>query len=209
MNRAYSLIEVKSLDETKRTFSGWATTPAVDRVQDTINPLKAAFAADIPLLHQHRHDAPVGRVRFGKATKAGIAFEAEIPNIPEPGPLKDRVDTAWGEIKHGLVRAVSVGFTPTEPPEYNKNGGVDFGAIEIFELSTVTIPANSQAIITAVKSIDQQAREAAGVEDDPLPEIPAEPTDEGATAKTVRVVKLDDPAGVSAPPFEIKQIKRT
>ncbi len=43
MNRAYSLIEVKSLDEGKRTFSGWATTPDVDRVNDTINPLGAKF----------------------------------------------------------------------------------------------------------------------------------------------------------------------
>lgn len=202
MNRAYSLIEVKSLDENRRTFSGWATTPSLDRVADSINPLKASFADDLPLLHQHRHDAPVGRVRFSKPTKAGIAFEAEIPNIPEPGPLKDRVDTAWGELKHGLVRAVSIGFRPTEDPQFNKAGGVDFQGIEIFELSTVSIPANSEAIITAVKSLDQEARSAAGVEDDPLPEIPTPP--EGATARTV-VVKLDAPARDRAP-FVINKI---
>lgn len=202
MNRAYSLIEVKALDESRRTFSGWATTPSLDRVFDSINPLKASFAAELPLLHQHRHDAPVGRVRFSKPTKSGIAFEAEIPNIPEPGPLKDRVDTAWGELKHGLVRAVSIGFRPTEDPKVNQKGGLDFEGIEIYELSTVSIPANSEAIITAVKSlapealmtavkeVDDYSRFLAGIKDDPLPEIPAEPSEPDAIVKALPVVKL-------------------
>jgi HK97 family phage prohead protease len=207
MNRAYSLIEVKSLDDNRRTFSGWATTPALDRVMDTINPLKAAFAPEIALLHQHKHDAPVGRVRFGKPTKSGIPFEAEIPVINDPPTLKERVDVAWGELKHGLVKAVSIGFRPTEDPKFNKNGGLDFEGIEIYELSTVTIPANSEAIITAVKSLDQQARAAAGVEDDPLPEIPV-PTEEAATGKSVRMVKLDEPERDRSP-FVVREIKRT
>lgn len=216
MNRAYSLIEVKSLDENRRTFTGWATTPAVDRVADTINPLKAAFAPELPLLHQHRHDAPIGRVRFSKPTKQGIAFEAEIPNIPEPGPLKDRVDTAWGELKHGLVRAVSIGFRPTEDPKFNKNGGVDFEGIEIFELSTVSIPANHEAIITAVKSLapdvlmdavkqaDKYERWVVNVQDDPLPEIPSapDPLPEGKKAVVVRLGK----AAQDRAPFVIRRI---
>ena len=202
MNRAFSLIEVKGFDDSRRTFSGVATTPAPDRVKDTINPLKAAFADEIPLLHQHKHDAPIGRVRFGKPSKDGIAFEAEIPNIPEPGPLKDRVDTAWGELKHGLVRAVSIGFMPTENPSVNKMGGLDFEGIEIWELSTVTIPANSQAIINVVKSVDAEAREAAGVADEP--EMPEEPQ----AATGARVVKLDTPARDRAA-FVVREIKRT
>jgi HK97 family phage prohead protease len=209
MNRAYSLLEVKGLDSNTRTFSGVATTPSLDRDADRIDPLKAAFAPEIPLLHQHKHDAPIGRVRFGKATKDGIAFEAEIPHIAEPGPLQDRVNTAWGEIKHGLVRGVSIGFKPTEQPTLNKSGGLDFGGIEIWELSTVTIPANSQALISVVKSIDEEVREHENIVDVPTTDIPAEPTDDGATAKAARVVRLDAPAGVSAPPFVIREIKRT
>lgn len=151
LNRAYSAIEVKALEADKRTFRGWATTPATDRVGDIVRPMGAKFAAEIPLLHQHNHDQPIGRVRFDKPTAKGIQFEARIPEIEEPGTLKDRVDTAWGEIKHGLISAVSIGFRPIKYA-YKDDGGVDYQEVEIFELSAVTIPALPEAVITAVKS---------------------------------------------------------
>lgn len=151
--RAYAAFEVKALDSSKRTFKGWATTPAVDRVGDIINPLGAKFKNPLPLLHQHRHDMPIGLVRFDTPTAKGIEFEAEIPTIDEPGSLKDRLDTAWGEIQHGLVRAVSIGFRPLKYA-YKEDGGIDFQEVEIYELSSVSIPANAAAIINAVRSMD-------------------------------------------------------
>lgn len=156
-NRAYATFEVKALENEKRRFSGWATTPAVDRVSDTINPLGAKFANPLVLLHQHRHDSPIGRVMFRKPTSKGIEFDAEIPEIEEPGPLKDRVDTAWGEIKHGLVRAVSIGFRALKYA-FKEDGGVDFQEIEIYELSTVSVPELPSAIITSFKAMGSDAR---------------------------------------------------
>lgn len=150
--RAYTAFEVKALDASKRTFKGWATTPSVDRVGDVINPLGASFKNPLPLLHQHRHDAPIGLVRFSKPTAKGIEFDAEIPTIDEPGPLKDRLDTAWGEIQHGLVRAVSIGFRPIKYA-FKEDGGIDFQEVEIYELSSVSIPALPEAVITQVKSM--------------------------------------------------------
>lgn len=152
-NTAYSLFEVKAMDGDRRTFKGWATTPAVDRVGDTINPLGAKFKNPLVLLHQHRHDQPIGRVTFGTPTAKGIEFEASIPMVDEPGALKDRVDTAWGEIKHGLVRAVSIGFRSMKHA-YRDDGGIDFQEIEIYELSTVSVPALPQAVITSVKAMN-------------------------------------------------------
>jgi HK97 family phage prohead protease len=150
--RAYAAFEVKALGDGKRTFSGWATTPAVDRVGDTINPMGVRFKNPLPLLHQHRHDTPIGTVKFGKPTKRGIEFDAEIPEIEEPLALKERLDVAWGEIKHGLVRAVSIGFRPLKYA-FRDDGGVDYQEIEVHELSSVTIPALPEAVITAVKSM--------------------------------------------------------
>lgn len=155
--RAYSAFEVKSLDSGRRTFKGWATTPAVDRVGDTINPLGASFKNPLPLLHQHRHDQPIGLVRFDKPTRKGIEFEAEIPEVEEEGPLRDRIETAWGEIRHGLVRAVSIGFRPIKYA-YKDDGGIDFQQVEIYELSAVTIPALPEAVITSVKSMQPLSR---------------------------------------------------
>ena len=203
-NRAYSVLAIKALDDDARTFSGIATTPTVDRVGDIIDPLGVKFTNPLPLLSQHKHDKPIGKVWFEKPTKDGIAFRAEIPKIEEPGELQDRVNTAWGEIKYGLVTATSVGFRPIEY-SFMESGGVHYTETEVFELSAVTIPAQADAIISQVKSIDAAFRAAEGIPD---PEIPANPESAAATGKSARVVTLDDPARDRAPPFVIREIKR-
>lgn len=152
VQRAYSLFEVKAVDAARRTFSGWATTPATDRVGDNINPLGATFKNPLVLLHQHQHDEPIGTVVFEKPTAKGIKFSAEIPVVAEPGPFKDRCDTAWGEITYGVVRGVSIGFKPIKYA-FKEDGGIDYQEIEIYELSSVSVPALPEAIITAVKSM--------------------------------------------------------
>jgi HK97 family phage prohead protease len=151
--RAYSLFEVKAIDDGRRRFSGWATTPATDRVGDTINPMGVRFKNPLVLLHQHNHNKPIGRADFKRPTAKGIEFDAEIPVVDEDtGELKSRVDTAWGEVKHGLIRAVSVGFRPLKWA-YRDDGGIDFEEIECFELSIVSVPALPEAVITSVKSM--------------------------------------------------------
>lgn len=162
-NRAYSVLEIKSVDAEQRVIEGIATTPSVDRVGDVIDPMGAQFAEDLPLLWQHRHDQPVGRVKFGKPTKAGIPFTASLPHIPQPGALQARVDEAWDSVRSGLVRAVSIGFRALKDGiETLKDGGYLFKSTEIMELSLVTIPANSDAVITAIKAFDQQHLPAIG-----------------------------------------------
>lgn len=155
VQRAYALFEVKAVDTGRRTFSGWATTPATDRVGDNIDPMGAKFKNPLVLLHQHDHEKPIGIVNFKKPTARGIEFDAEIPVVTEPGPFKDRVDTAWGEITYGVVRGVSIGFR-AQKYAFKDDGGIDFMEIEIYELSTVSVPALPQAIITQVKSMDDR-----------------------------------------------------
>lgn len=203
-NRAYSVLQVKSVDEETRVIRGIATTPSVDRVGDIIDPMGVKFQNPLAFLWQHQHDKPIGSVKFEKPTAKGIEFEATIAKTDEPGTLKDRLDEAWQSIKAGLVRAVSIGFRPIE---YNfmDNGGIRFSETEVYELSAVTIPANADALITTIKSLDAEARKAAGVPD---PEIPANP-EPAATGKKARVVRLDKPARDGAKPFVVREIKRT
>lgn len=150
---AYSLLEVKALDDDKREISGIATTPEPDRVGDIVEPMGVKFKNPLPLLWQHRHDSPVGSVKFEKPTKAGIAFKATVAKITEPGPLKDLVDMAWQAVKAELVRGVSIGFRPIEYA-YIDGGGVRFVESEVYELSLVTIPANASATIQSIKALD-------------------------------------------------------
>lgn len=205
-DRAYSMITVKSTSESDgtRRIKGTATTPDVDRVSDIVYPLGVKFNNPMPLLHQHDHARPIGTVSFGKPTAKGIDFTAELPIIDEPGPLKDRVDTAWGEVKHGLVRAVSIGFRPIKYAYNETTGGYDFLETEVYELSLVTIPANASALISSVgkaiprtiKSFDTNAPAASGnneqVGDDKPPRVVgkktvnlAQPTKGSPMAKTI------------------------
>src|ERR1044072_7649491 len=112
LKRAYSTLTVKSLDEDQRIIRGMATTPSPDRVGDVVEPLGVKFKNPLPLLWQHDPTKPVGTVKFGKPTKDGVAFEAQLAKVDQPGTLKDRVDEAWQSVKLGLVRATSIGFRP-------------------------------------------------------------------------------------------------
>jgi len=165
MNRAYSVLSVKAVDDEKRVIRGIASTPSPDRMGDVVEPLGAKFKTPMPLLWQHQHDKPVGLVEFAQPNKDGIPFEARLPEITEPGALKDRVDEAWQSVKAGLVAAVSIGFQAIpEQVERLKSGGLRFKQWEWLELSLVTIPANAEATITAIKSIDADLRAASGRE---------------------------------------------
>ncbi len=151
--KLYSVLEVKQVDEELRFLRGIATTPAPDRAGDIVEPLGVKFKNPLPLLWQHDSKQPVGQAKLGKATDAGISFEARIPKVSEPGKLKDRLDEVWQSLKAGLVRGVSIGFKAIEL-SFLKDGGVHFLETEVLELSLVTIPANAQATIDEIKAYD-------------------------------------------------------
>lgn len=194
--RAYSFLRVKELADEGRIIRGIATTPTPDRVGDIVDPMGVKFQNPAPLLWQHRHDQPVGTVKFERPTKDGIRFEAEIHVAEDdwPASMKERVDEAWHSVKSGLVRAVSIGFREMAH-EVLKTGGWKFTETEVFELSLVTIPANAEANIDYVRSFDTNA-----------PQYSAEPAP-ASSGKKVRVVKLSEPSRVRDP-FQLLHVKR-
>lgn len=161
MNRAYSLIDIKSIKDDERVIEGIASTPSTDRVGDIVEPMGAKFNLPMPLLWQHRHDAPVGHVEYAKPTKDGIPFKARIARTDEPGTLKERLDEVWQSVKLKLVRAVSIGFT-IDSYEIMKEGGWRIKNWEWLELSLVTIPANADCTIDRIKSLDAEVLAATG-----------------------------------------------
>lgn len=152
--RAYSYLHIKAVNEEKRIIRGVATTPAVDRVGDVVEPMGVKFQNPMPFLWQHDAGKPIGTVKFDDPTEDGITFEAELPVIEEAGTLKDRVDEAWQSIKLGLVRAVSIGFKAIEYAFIEGTNGIRFIESEVFELSAVTIPAQPEAVMTSIKNMD-------------------------------------------------------
>lgn len=160
LQRAYTFLDVKEFNDEKRVIEGIASTPSPDRYQDIVDPLGAKFTLPMPLLWQHRHSEPVGSVEFAKPNKSGIPFRATLPIVEEAGRLRDRVEEAWHSVKYNLVRAVSIGFQPIRYSHLD-TGGTHFHEWEWLELSLVTIPAQSEAVLTAIKSLDHSQLEAA------------------------------------------------
>lgn len=185
MNRMYSVLTVKAVEEDQRIIRGTATTPNPDRVGDIVEPLGVQFKNPMPLLHQHDHDKPVGTVTFDAPTTGGITFEARLPKIDDAGPLRDRIETAWGELKAGLVRAVSIGFRALEYA-WMDDGGIRFTKSEVLELSLVTVPANADAVISTIKSIDRPLLAASGKQ----PMASDRPAPPGASGKSIKPVNL-------------------
>jgi HK97 family phage prohead protease len=152
LEKSFSTLEIKSLDHDKRELEGWASTPAVDRVGDVVEPTGLSFQKEAPLLLNHDPKQPVGTVTFGQATARGLPFKAKIAKVAEPGTVKDRTDEAWHSVKHGLIKGVSIGFIPRESKPLS-NGGTRFTKADVHELSLTAVPANPEATITAIKTI--------------------------------------------------------
>ena len=155
MTKAYSTLTVKSVTDTddERIITGIASTPNTDRDDDILEPLGAKFALPIPLLWQHNHNQPIGEVISATVTDKGIEITAKIAKIADDGKLKDRLDEAWQSIKSGLVKCLSVGFKIKEYNYLESSWGLHIKEWEWYELSVVTVPANSDAVITSVKQI--------------------------------------------------------
>lgn len=180
IRRAYSVLRIKQMDEDKRELTGIATTPETDRAGDIVEPDGAKYSLPIPFLWQHDTTQPIGHVVAAKVNKAGIEVKVKLAKIDEPGRLKDRLDEAWQSIKLGLVRGLSIGFQSIEHSFIEGSYGIRWIAWDWLELSAVTIPANADASIATIKSIDAQALAASG------------------RTKPKAVVRLSQPAGASA-----------
>lgn len=164
MKRAYSTLEIKATSESggKRTFTGIASTPSTDRMGDIVEPKGAQFKLPIPLLWQHDSRQPIGWVTAARITDNGIEVQGEVADIQEEGTLKQRLTEAWQMLKNKLVRGLSIGFNAIEQADIKGTWGVHFLQWEWLELSAVTIPANQDASITTIKSIDNKLLAASG-----------------------------------------------
>lgn len=149
MNRAYSTIEFKSVDGEARTLEGIASTPAPDRMNDVVEPLGMEFKLPYPFLYQHDSRKPIGNVVEARATKDGLKIKVQIAKEG----VAPYIDEAWALIKAGLVRGLSIGFRSLEESFDKALNGYRYIRTEIMETSSVTIPANAEATITAIKSI--------------------------------------------------------
>ena len=159
MQRAYSFLEIKSVDRAQRVITGIASTPEVDRGGDSMDPAGAQFRLPMPFLWAHDANQPIGEVFAAEVKSDGIHIQARISSVAADAPpaLKNRLETAWHSISAHppLVRGLSIGWSPIKSAVI---AGTKFRRISEWiwgETSAVAIPMNASALITSVKSLAQ------------------------------------------------------
>lgn len=161
MVRKYGTIEVDEAkaDEPGREEDGFElpftiSTEAIDRDNDTINPLGwklKEFKKNPVVLWAHdARQPPVGRApkTFIDREKKTLRSVAQFPSadLYEFGNMVGRL------FKHKFMRAVSVGFYPLEFKRNEERGGfapTDFIKQNLLEYSAVPVPSNPEALIEA------------------------------------------------------------
>ncbi|OWQ95110.1 HK97 family phage prohead protease [Sphingopyxis witflariensis] len=161
MDRVFSNLKLKTIDEDQRIVEGWATTNAIDRAGDIVEPDGVEFdlvARPIPFLFDHDHSQAVGEIEAAEVTSRGIKFRARIYKIAHPGLAKDFLDRAWDLLRAGTRKAVSIGFRALDWVNL-PGGGARFTRWEWLELSACAVPMNPEAQITGLKRAPSSVRQ--------------------------------------------------
>lgn len=143
-------LELKTIDRDGR-FSGYAS---VFNVVDTHNDIimRGAFkqslksrASEIKLLWQHRQDEPIGVFDRMFEDAHGLYVEGRLLlNV-------QRAREAYALLKEGAISGLSIGYSPLHYKHDPQTGVRILTAIELWEISLVTFPANAAAGVTVVK----------------------------------------------------------
>jgi hypothetical protein len=113
MNRAYAVLDVKSVDEESASSRGIATTPSrrsvgrYRRERSAPNSRIRCRCCGSTIRQAGRH------VIRDKVTKDGIDVRSAVRQVDEPGTLKDRIDEAWQSVKLGWCAAYRSASAPS------------------------------------------------------------------------------------------------
>lgn len=147
------LAPIADVETSARTITVVASDESVDRYGDVVRASGwdlRGFRRNPVLLFAHdTRSLPVGTVTRIAVEKTRLVAVAHL--LPEG--VNPFVDKLWKTITAGAIRAVSVGFRPTQPPvpivdsSGDRFSGYEFVGQELLELSIVPIPANRAALI--------------------------------------------------------------
>ncbi len=155
-------METKSLpfeckvDADKRLVEGYAATFDRDQVDDVIEP--GAFRKTIRergdrVKFLWQHSEIIGKAEHLEEDSRGLYARASVSRTTLGSD-------ALALMEDGAVDQLSIGFAiPQGKAEINRETGVRrIQEIKLFEFSAVSFPANSEAMITSVKALYDQAQ---------------------------------------------------
>lgn len=149
-------LSLKHLDE-EGVFAGYASVfNRLDSQHDIVAPgafrqTLAERRADIKLLWQHDMREPIGLVEELREDAHGLYVKGRL--------LLDiaRAREAYALLKQGVISGLSIGYTPLRWQTDPHKGIRRLDALDLWEISLVTFPANDAARITVVKQCKEEA----------------------------------------------------
>lgn len=170
METQYIEAEIKKADD--GSFIAVASTNAVDRHGEVVDnngwDIKA-FKKNPVILWAHDHNEPA--IGVSKKTWVdGVGKKAKLMIQPVLHDVTEKARAIKQLVEMGVINSLSVGFKPISSPD-----GITFTENELLEVSMVNVPANSEAMIMAFKSLKD-----AGFKDKTIKEVgvPVELIDE-------------------------------
>lgn len=147
-------IKEYKIKEDDRVVEGYATTPHVDWVKDSVT-MEAIEKAAKHLLRKgtntvflnHNQDRPVGKVISTLVDKTGLFISVLISKAKD-------VEDIWTKVKEGIISSFSIRFIAKAVEIIRDNdGGIkqwNIKEMEILEVSLAPLPMNPKASVTNV-----------------------------------------------------------
>ena len=149
----FQLEDLKARGDDGWRFSGYASTFGnVDLGGDVMQPgaFKETLGRRLPrLLWQHDSTEPIGKVLSLVEDDRGLYGDFKLSRTARGGD-------AYQLLKDGALDSMSIGYVPDEQ-ELDPRGIRQIKSVELFEVSLVTIPMNTEALVTAVKAASSPA----------------------------------------------------
>lgn len=170
--------EETKVDIDERTVTAVITTDSVDRDREVLLPKGAdleQFRKNPVVLWAHDYSGPpIGKAQWIKEGRKRITAKVEFAQT-------EQAEDVFQLFKGGFLNAFSVGFRPTKshnptPDEIKKRPDLAdvfrvFDEWELLEFSVVPVPANADALATAVKSkaliLSDETKTLMDIEDEP------------------------------------------
>ncbi len=134
-----------------QAFEGWASTPAIDREGEVVEPEALAASLEAYMRNPivtYAHDwlNPVGRTIEARATDAGLWVRIQLGRTA-------RAREVWQLIEDRILRSLSIGFNAGPEDGYDRDGVWYWKRIELLEIAVVPIPANPTATLTVARQL--------------------------------------------------------
>jgi len=162
MNSKHLQASIRKAAGKASTFVATITTDSVDRDGEVVVPAgmnSKEYEANPVLLYEHDVKQPIGKMLKMRRNERNIEAEFALAPRPETHVGEWFPDTVAALMDFGALNTMSIGFLGLEARPASKSDSEKYGSgvrrvygkWKLLEVSVVSIPANQDAIITAVR----------------------------------------------------------